>query len=259
MDHTKHVTNGPLGKLLADKEGLELREAILHHSTGSSPGTTFFRGSNPINRLWVSDDVDISNACVMPFGYGIGDHRAYILDIPLESLVGENPIKIVRPAGRRLNSRLPECSKAYIKSLEDNIVNHRLLERLHEAHAGAYSDSERAWKVIIIDEEGKAYMRHAKRVCRKLKCCRILFSPEAALWIRRVQIFYSLLRYHKDKIKNRGNLKRAARRFNIPNPFQLSIEEIAQRLTVCKQECTFYQEHGKRFRQKTLRKLEKIA
>jgi hypothetical protein len=123
----------------------------------------------------------------MPFRYGIGDHRAYVLDIPLEELVGENPIKIVRPAGRRLNSKLPGCNKAYVKSLEDNIVAHRLLERLHDAHTGEYSDSERAKKVIIIDKEGKAYMRHAKKICRKLKCCRIPFSPEAALWIRRVK------------------------------------------------------------------------
>ena len=138
------------------------------------------------------------------------------------------------------------------ESLEDNIVNHRLLERLHEAHTGAYSDSKRAQKVIIIDGEGKAYMRHAEKVCRKLKCCRIPFSPEAALWIQRVQIYHSLLRYHKVKIKKRGNLKWAARRCNISNPFQLSIQEIAQRLTVCKQECAFYQEHGKRFQRKHL-------
>ena len=54
----------------------------------------------------------------MPFGYGIGDRRAYILDIPLEPLVGENLIKIVRPAGRRLNSRLPgqEPRKQHRKS-----------------------------------------------------------------------------------------------------------------------------------------------
>jgi hypothetical protein len=124
----------------------------------------------------------------MPFGYGIGDHRAYILNILLELLVGENPTKIVRPAGRRLNSRLPGCSKAYIKSLKDNIVNHRLLERLHDTHTGAYSDSKQARKVIIIDEEGKAYMSHVEKVCRKLKCCCIPFSPKAALWIQRVQI-----------------------------------------------------------------------
>jgi hypothetical protein len=102
-------------------------------------------------------------------------------------------------------------------------------------------------------------MRHAEKVCRKLRCCRIPFSPEAALWIQRVQIYYSLLNYHKGKIKNRGNLKQAARRCNIPNPFQLSVQEIAQRLNICKQECAFYQEHGKQFRRKHLESWKRIA
>jgi hypothetical protein len=64
--------------------------------------------------------------------------------------------------------------------------------------------------VIIIDEEGKAYMGRAEKICRKIKCCRIPFSPEAAIWIRRVQVYHSLLQFHKGKIKNQGSLKQAA-------------------------------------------------
>ncbi len=129
----------------------------------------------------------------MLFGYGIGDHRAFILNIPIESLIGEDPVKIARPAGRRLNSRIPGCSNAYIESLEENIRRHQLLERLHDTHMGGYLDDERARRVMIIDEEGKAYMRHAEKICRKIKCCRIPFSPEAAIWIQRVQVYHSLL------------------------------------------------------------------
>jgi hypothetical protein len=47
----------------------------------------------------------------MPFGYGIGNHRAFILNILIKSLVGIDPVKIVQPVGRRLNSWLPGCSK----------------------------------------------------------------------------------------------------------------------------------------------------
>ncbi len=239
MDHNKHVINGPLGKALADKEGLDLREAIIQH-TRASPGVTFFRGSKPINRLWISNDLDISNACVMPFGYSIGDHRAFILDIPIISLVGVDPVKIVQLAGRQLNSRLPGCSKLYINNLEANITRHRLLEQLFDIYTEKFSDKERARRVIIINEKGKAYMRRAEKICRKIKCCRIPFSPEAAMWILCIQVYYSLLRYHKGKIKNHGNLKRAARRCNIPGPLQLLIQEITHRLEACKKECTFY-------------------
>ena len=94
MDHNEHMINGLLGKALADKEGLDLQEVTVQH-TGASPGAIFFRGSKPIDGLWISSNLDIINACVMPFGYSIGDHRAFILDIPIKSLVGVNPVKIV--------------------------------------------------------------------------------------------------------------------------------------------------------------------
>ncbi len=73
MDHNEHVYDGALGKALADKEGLNLYEAIMQH-TGASPAAKFFRGSKTIDGLWVSSDLEVSNACVMPFGYGFGDY-----------------------------------------------------------------------------------------------------------------------------------------------------------------------------------------
>ncbi len=180
MDHNKHMINGLLGKALADKKGLDLQEANVQH-TGASPDMTFFRGPKPINRLWISSDLDISNACVMPFGYGIGNHRAFILDILIKLLVGVDPVKIVQPAGRQLNSRLPGCNKLYIDSLEANIIWHSLLERLFDVHTRKFSDKEQARRVIIIDKEGKAYKQRAEKICWKIKCCHIPFSPEAAI------------------------------------------------------------------------------
>ncbi len=102
-------------------------------------------------------------------------------------------------------------------------------------------------------------MQHAEKICRKIKCCRIPFLPEASIWIQRVQVYYAILRFHRGKIKNRGNLKRAARRCNIPNPLSLSIQDILACLEVCKKECAFYQEHGQRFRRKHLNTRLRLA
>jgi hypothetical protein len=60
-------------------------------------------------------------------------------------------------------------------------------------------------------------------------------------------------------VKNRGNLKRAARRCNIPNHLSLSVVEIYEQLKECKKECLFFQEHGKQFRQKHLNNRLRIA
>jgi hypothetical protein len=168
MDHNEHVYDGMLGKALSNREGLNLHKVILKQ-TGTPTGATIFQGSHPIDGLWASDNLNISKACVMPFGYGVGDHCTFILNIPLESLIGVNPVWIVRPASRRLNSRIPGCGKAYITSLERNIIQHCLIERLHDVLTGRYTTEERARKVIIINKEGKAYMRHAEKICRKCR------------------------------------------------------------------------------------------
>ena len=68
MDHNEHVMEGHLEKALANKEGLNLSKAINLHA-GASSGTTIFQGLQPIDDLWVSNNLDISNACVMPFGF----------------------------------------------------------------------------------------------------------------------------------------------------------------------------------------------
>jgi hypothetical protein len=121
MGHNEHVYDGALVKALSDRKGLNLSEVTLKHAGGLRTGVMFFWGSKPINGLWASSDLDISNACMMPFGYRIGDHHIFVLNIPLESLVGENPVKIVHPASCRLKFWLPGCSKEDVRSLESNI------------------------------------------------------------------------------------------------------------------------------------------
>ncbi len=97
IDHNEHTYDGPLGRALANTSGLALKEAVLQH-TGKRTGATFFRGSKPIDGLWVSSKIKIANVCVMPFGYGVGNHRMFVLDIMPKSLIGKRPTKIVRPA-----------------------------------------------------------------------------------------------------------------------------------------------------------------
>jgi hypothetical protein len=179
--------------------GLGLREAVLHH-TGTQTGATFFRGSKPIDGLWVSIDINIANVCIMLFGYGVGDHCMFVLDVTLESLIGKMPTKIVHPASQRLNSKIPHCRPAYTKALENNIVQHCLIEKCYEVHTSNWSHEEKQRRVCMIDKMGKECMKHAEKVYRKIKCCRMPYSPEASIWIRHAQVHYSLIELHKGKI-----------------------------------------------------------
>ncbi len=110
-----------------------------------------------------------------------------------------------------------------------------------------------------IDREGQDYMRYAEKLCRKIKCCRIPYSPEAAIWIRQAQVYYSIIRWHEGKIQNKGNLKKAARRCNIQNLLGMSMAKVLLRVEECQRECKFYQKHGRWFRNKHLAKRMQLA
>jgi hypothetical protein len=74
LDANKNIYRAELGRQLTDLHRLGMME-VVGEFTGKQLGATFFRGSEPINAIWASSDLEVAHACVMPVGYGIGDHR----------------------------------------------------------------------------------------------------------------------------------------------------------------------------------------
>jgi hypothetical protein len=96
-----------------------------------------------------------------------------------------------------------------------------LIEKAGHLERSNVSEDRYIAGLIRLDEELTQYMRYAKKKCRKIKSGRIPFSPEASMWIKRTQVYRSLLKYHAGKIRNRGNLKRSARRCGIENALSI--------------------------------------
>jgi hypothetical protein len=79
LDANKNIYLGKLGRELMDLHGLGMKE-VMGEFTTRQLGTTYFRGSMPIDAVWATSDVAVVNACVMPVGYGVGDHRLFVMD-----------------------------------------------------------------------------------------------------------------------------------------------------------------------------------
>jgi hypothetical protein len=201
IDANEDIYRKSIGKTLTDEEGLNMRE-VVGDFTGQRLGATYFRGSKPIDAIWATPDVEVVGACVMPAGFGVGDHGLFQVDFRATSLVGAAPPKIVRVPSRRLNTKIPRVEQKYNQLLETQFVEHRMNTRLLKASDSSNSVREVKEKVDCIDEESKQYKRHAEKKCRKIKSGRIPFSPAASVWIRRRQVYESLLRYKQGKIRN---------------------------------------------------------
>ena len=117
--------------------------------------------------MWVTPEVVVTGACVMPAGYGIGDHRAFVLDFLTSSLVGQTPPKIVRAAARRLNTAIHRAASNYVGRLEDLIVDHKLIERVCKAHESSKSKEKLKQKLDIIDAEQEQCMKGAEKKVQK--------------------------------------------------------------------------------------------
>jgi hypothetical protein len=143
--------------------------------TAKKLGATYIRGRMPIDAIWVT-------ACVMPVGYGIGDHCLFVVDFVTTLLVGTGCVqKIIQPALCCLNTRIEGCAQRYNKALKRNILRHCLLERMVNAGSSNKSKEVTSKQLNKLDKEGEEYMKHAEKKCWRLKSGRIPFSPEALL------------------------------------------------------------------------------
>ncbi len=154
----------------------------------------------------------ITHACVMPAGFGMGDHRLFVVDINEGSIIGQAPFQILRQTSRRLNTKVSSgATRRYIEQLEKGLIQHRIFDCLQQIHHKFKNMGRRAQQALNkLDKQMAELMANAERKCRKIKSSRIPFSPEAAIWIRRTLVYKSLLRYHQGLIRNRGNLNRTA-------------------------------------------------
>ena len=232
MDANENICRKAIGKALTCSSGLNMSE-VVGDFTGEKLGATFFRGKTPIDGVWATKDVDVVGACVMPAGFGVGDHRLFVVDFRLESLVGNAPPKIERASIRRLNTKIPHIATRYNEIVEEKFLEHRLNSRMVQADLEATDKAEIKAKIDAIDNESRQYMRHGEKKCRKIRSGKIPFSPEASIWIKRRTAYESLIRLKDGKIRNRSNCKRSALRSGISTPLKLSRRELKERLKIC--------------------------
>eukprot|EP00957_Ditylum_brightwellii_P111820 8528653-Ditylum_brightwellii.AAC.1 len=68
----------------------------------------WFRSKHEIAGVWCSPELTAENSMLLPFGFGIGDHRLILINIPTKQLIGHNIPTIKRPKARHLQCLNPK-------------------------------------------------------------------------------------------------------------------------------------------------------
>ncbi len=91
----------------------------------------------------------------------------FVIDMLMESIVGLEPQRIVRPKAKQLNSKIPTAT-AYRERLECLFLRRHILDRLGRAHEESTDNMEAEARINVIDREGGQYMMNAEKKCQKL-------------------------------------------------------------------------------------------
>jgi hypothetical protein len=105
LDANEDIYRKLIGRSLPKSNGLNMSEAV-GNFTGKKIGPTFFQDTKLINGIWVTPDVVVTHACVMPADCGVGNHRLFVVDFQEASLIGEAPYRIKRFTSYRLNTKV---------------------------------------------------------------------------------------------------------------------------------------------------------
>jgi hypothetical protein len=166
LDSNKDIYKKSLGKALTDIDGLAMKE-VVGEFTQKPVGMTFFRGSKPIDGVWATLDITVCNAAIMPADYGIEDHGLFVINFASQDIIGDLAPKVVRPASRRLNTKIPWVAEKNAELLEQKIAKHRLIERLGRANSKSRSKRSLTWSLNQLDKELGQYMRYVEKSAAK--------------------------------------------------------------------------------------------
>lgn len=231
IDANEHILNGQIHQAWQD-ESIDLHE-ISHKSwpPGSEPHT-FRYGSQPIDGVFATPDLDVTKFVALPFHESVGDHRSMIIEISTTSAIGQFQGKIVRPTTRRLTTKQQSAVNKYNTLLEQQFNIHRIparideLDALTQAEGFPASPATRA-KILALQNQIDEVRTFAEHNCRKIYHPAMPFSPPVKKLYDRIHAFKTLIKIQEGSKPN-TNIRRAhrtARRCGIKDPHARSVDD----------------------------------
>jgi hypothetical protein len=130
-DVNESVRRGKFGQFLRQ---MGLTEALSSEHPNLPETKSWFRGKHQIEGVWFSPELQAQNSMLLPFGFGVGDHRMIIIDVPTKQLIGTELPAIQRPKARRLQSFHPKVQNKYLAFMEKYEQNHHILSKYQTLH-----------------------------------------------------------------------------------------------------------------------------
>jgi hypothetical protein len=163
-----------------------MREAAIDKHPHLPKTPTFLRGDRlgrvPVDGCWITPDLATLKAGWLAVHKCPGDHRCPIIEIDSKVLLGDNMLRIAKVQARRLSTKIKKAVMRYSKKLDDHLIRHKVLPKLHKVYAGSTTklSPDQAQEMETIDRVRSEGMTYAEKRCRKYHTGQVECSPEIA-------------------------------------------------------------------------------
>ena len=128
IDSNEHVLNGHLAHLLSHPT-IAMHEVSHKFWRPGEEHNTHINGSQPIDGVYASPEIDVGSFLSLSFHEGVGDHRTSIIDFTTASMVEMFQGHIVRPTSRRLTTKQSSSVATYNSVLWSQLQSHNIPQR----------------------------------------------------------------------------------------------------------------------------------
>ena len=219
------------------KERLGLHDVMLEKlGNDQEPPNTYQRGRNPIDTILCTRGIEVNKAGYLPFGEGVGDHRALFIDVTIASTLGVNLPPDKTAKARRLKLQDPRIIKKYVKYLKHFFKRHSLSDqsKLLQDRVTCPITKEDALEYERLDKIRIAGMQYAEKRCRKLKMGGVPWTPELSYIRLGIEVWMLVLkRLRGCLVSSRTIIRKKSRAHmeeintNVPAEFaQLEIDKL---------------------------------
>ena len=163
------------------RNNLGLKDVVLERLGENLMPATHIRGSEPIDSIWITANIEVKRTIVMPQDEGAGDHRPIMIDIKEESVFGFNIANTPAMRARKLKHQDPRIVKKYLHILEKFYTRHDFYQMIYDLSEETIEyplQKSLQTRFEKLDRIRVAGMKHAESKCRKFYCGRVPWSPD---------------------------------------------------------------------------------
>ena len=167
------------------------------------------RGSQPIDAIYASETIQITQGGYDKGKSEISDHRLVWADITMDLLLGVDRGDITRPRAKKLQTSNRAVTAKYNRLFMQQVIQHRILDKARRLEAdigdSATMTTEQATRYEGLDDQRTRAAAYAEERCAKHPPNDTAFSMELKTALGRATIWQQIVKriYQKQKIHKR--------------------------------------------------------